>query len=216
MTRDDQQSPAGAFVADAPALEFINSRAMPTGEIVDWLRSGEDFLAWLEQTKLAPPEVIAKLRAEARPAEIDAVARKARSLRDWFRGFVIAHMGRPLTSKAAAELEPLNRILADDWQFHEIVPERGSARMRGDESQPLSWRIKRRWRDPQVLAAPDRGNDGRIRLHGGFFRVKPCEGSHCTILFLDHTRSGARRWCSMAVCGNRAKQAMHRARAKHG
>ncbi len=70
--------PPALFVADAPALDFINSRAMPTGEIVDWLRGGEDFLAWLDQAKLAPPEVIAKLRAEARPAEIDAVARKAR------------------------------------------------------------------------------------------------------------------------------------------
>ncbi|MGP8233107.1 MAG: CGNR zinc finger domain-containing protein [Methylovirgula sp.] len=208
--------PPALFVADAPALDFINSRAMPTGEIVDWLRSGEDFLAWLEQAKLAPPEVIAKLRAEARPAEIDAVARKARSLRDWFRGFVIAHMGRPLTSKAAAELEPLNRILADDWQFHEIVPERGSARMRGDESQPLSWRIKRRWRDPESLLLPIAETMGEFVCTADFSRVKPCEGSHCTILFLDHTRSGARRWCSMAVCGNRAKQAMHRARAKHG
>jgi predicted RNA-binding Zn ribbon-like protein len=208
--------PPALFVADAPALDFINSRAMPTGEIVDWLQSGEDFLAWLDQAKFAPPEVIAKLRAEARPAEIDAVARKARALRDWFRGFVIAHMGRPLTSKAAAELEPLNRILADDWQFHEIVPAHGSARRRGDESQPLSWQIKRRWRDPESLLLPIAETMGEFVCTADFSRVKPCEGSHCTILFLDHTRSGARRWCSMAVCGNRAKQALHRARAKHG
>ncbi len=208
--------PPALFVADAPALDFINSRAMPTGEIVDWLQSGEDFLAWLDQAKLAPPEVIAKLRAEARLAEIDAVARKARALRDWFRGFVIAHMGRPLTSKAAAELEPLNRILADDWQFHEIVPAHGSARRRGDESQPLSWQIKRRWRDPESLLLPIAETMGEFVCTADFSRIKPCEGSHCTILFLDHTRSGARRWCSMAVCGNRAKQALHRARAKRG
>ena len=44
--------PPALFVADAPALDFINSRAMPTGEIVDWLRSGEDILAWLEQAEL--------------------------------------------------------------------------------------------------------------------------------------------------------------------
>ena len=161
--------------------------------------------------------MIAKLRAEARPAEIDAVARKARSLRDWFRGFVIAHMGRPLTSKAAAELEPLNRILADDWQFHEIVPERGSARMRAaTRASRYPGGSSDAGATPESLLLPIAETIGEFVCTADFSRVKPCEGSHCTILFLDHTRSGARRWCSMAVCGNRAKQAMHRARAKHG
>ena len=44
--------------------------------------------------------------------------------------------------------------------------------------------------------------------------VKACEGAACTLLFVDHTRSRARRWCSMAICGNRAKQAAHRRRLK--
>jgi predicted RNA-binding Zn ribbon-like protein len=35
-----------------------------------------------------------------------------------------------------------------------------------------------------------------------------------TLLFADHTRGHARRWCSMALCGNRAKQAAHRQRQK--
>jgi predicted RNA-binding Zn ribbon-like protein len=44
--------------------------------------------------------------------------------------------------------------------------------------------------------------------------VKGCEGPVCTLLFLDRTRARARRWCSMAVCGNRAKQAAHRTRTR--
>jgi predicted RNA-binding Zn ribbon-like protein len=36
----------------------------------------------------------------------------------------------------------------------------------------------------------------------------------CTLIFADHTRRRARRWCSMAICGNRAKQAAHRNRLK--
>jgi predicted RNA-binding Zn ribbon-like protein len=47
-----------------------------------------------------------------------------------------------------------------------------------------------------------------------FANVKPCEGHRCNLLFADHTRRRARRWCSMAVCGNRAKQAAHRNRLK--
>ena len=47
-----------------------------------------------------------------------------------------------------------------------------------------------------------------------FTQVKACEGPACTLLFADHTRGHARRWCSMAICGNRAKQAAHRSRLK--
>ena len=36
-------------------------------------------------------------------------------------------------------------------------------------------------------------------------RIKLCPGHDCGWLFLDETRGGRRRWCSMATCGNRAK-----------
>jgi hypothetical protein len=45
-----------------------------------------------------------------------------------------------------------------------------------------------------------------------FRLIRACDGPACTLLFLDRTKSHARRWCSMAVCGNRAKAAAHRAR----
>jgi predicted RNA-binding Zn ribbon-like protein len=40
-----------------------------------------------------------------------------------------------------------------------------------------------------------------------FTYVRACEGAVCTLYFVDRTRARARRWCSMSVCGNRAKQA---------
>jgi predicted RNA-binding Zn ribbon-like protein len=49
-----------------------------------------------------------------------------------------------------------------------------------------------------------------------FAQIKACEGRRCTLLFADHTRGRARRWCSMAICGNRAKVAAHRKRPKRG
>jgi len=33
-------------------------------------------------------------------------------------------------------------------------------------------------------------------------------------VFYDISRTGRRRWCDMATCGNRAKAARHRARAR--
>ncbi len=40
-------------------------------------------------------------------------------------------------------------------------------------------------------------------------RVRQCPGSNCGWLFLDTSRKGNRRWCSMEGCGNRAKARRH-------
>ena len=43
-------------------------------------------------------------------------------------------------------------------------------------------------------------------------QVAACPGTGCGWLFLD--RQGRRRWCTMAICGNRAKARRHAARAR--
>jgi predicted RNA-binding Zn ribbon-like protein len=45
-------------------------------------------------------------------------------------------------------------------------------------------------------------------------RIRQCEGETCALLFLDTSRSGDRRWCSMAGCGNKAKVADFRRRQR--
>ena len=55
-----------------------------------------------------------------------------------------------------------------------------------------------------------------IELIGGEdrARIRQCEGEDCALLFLALSRSGARRWCSMSVCGNRAKAREFRKRGR--
>ena len=55
-----------------------------------------------------------------------------------------------------------------------------------------------------------------IELLGGpeAGRIRQCAGPTCAILFLDTSRKGDRRWCSMSACGNRAKVAAFRGREK--
>ncbi|MDV9173795.1 CGNR zinc finger domain-containing protein, partial [Streptomyces sp. W16] len=43
-------------------------------------------------------------------------------------------------------------------------------------------------------------------------RVRDCAGPTCGALFLDTSRPGNRRWCSMGTCGNRAKKETLRGR----
>ena len=45
-------------------------------------------------------------------------------------------------------------------------------------------------------------------------RVRKCADAHCSILFLDTSRPGKRRWCSMNGCGNKVKKARYRKRQK--
>lgn len=45
-------------------------------------------------------------------------------------------------------------------------------------------------------------------------RVRKCADTHCSILFLDMSRPGKRRWCSMNGCGNKVKKAAYRRRQR--
>jgi predicted RNA-binding Zn ribbon-like protein len=54
-----------------------------------------------------------------------------------------------------------------------------------------------------------------VDLFGGPLarRIRVCAAENCGLLLLDTSRPGKRRWCSMDLCGNRAKVKAHRSRA---
>ena len=199
--------PPAMFIADSLGLDFLNSVATPVDTPVDWLDDGNGLIDWLAQAKLVPADELDALRARATPGELDKVSDQARALREWFRGFVRKHAGRPLTAAALKELGPLNSLLERDETFSRIEPGH-------DENGALSLRVKRRWRSPEALLLPVGEAMAKFVCEEDFADVKACEGHHCTMLFADHTRRRARRWCVMAACGNRAKQAAHRSRLK--
>lgn len=203
----DNHSPA-IFVGDTMGLDFLNSVATPIDEPIDWIDGGEGLLRWLEQAALVPPETLKAMREQALPGELDKVADQARSLREWFRNFVRERKGRPLTPEALGELEPLNRLLERDEGFNRVLAR--------EDGGGLDFQSRRKWRSPEALLLPIGEALGRFVCSEDFSDVKACEGHACTLLFVDHTRGHRRRWCSMAMCGNRAKQAAHRHRLKQG
>jgi predicted RNA-binding Zn ribbon-like protein len=196
------------FVADAPALDFLNSVATPSDVAVEWLDDGEGLLSWLDQAHLVSAQLLKQVRSQSLPGELDKVADQARNLREWFRCFVQKHMGRPLSADAIKELDPLNRLLERDESFWQI------ALAKSREGHALELHSARRWRSPEALLLPIAEILAQFVCSENFTYVKACEGPACTLVFADHTRTRARRWCSMAVCGNRAKQAAHRHRRK--
>jgi predicted RNA-binding Zn ribbon-like protein len=72
---------------------------------------------------------------------------------------------------------------------------------------------------PRFAAAAEAGVDGAIgsllaitamaMADGSWARLKVCSGEHCGWAFYDHSRNRTGRWCSMSVCGSRAKAKRH-------
>jgi predicted RNA-binding Zn ribbon-like protein len=201
-----QKSPA-IFITDSVALNFLNSIATPADTTIDWIGDGDGLLAWLEQAQLVPIEALDVIRKHAEPEELDRVAEQARNLREWFRPFVHSK-GKPLKAAALADVEPLNRILATDEGFEQLVAHKLG------KATALRLQRARRWRSPESLLLPIGEALAKLLAEEDLSDVKTCEGAACTLMFVDRTRGRSRRWCSMGICGNRAKQIAHRHRLK--
>jgi predicted RNA-binding Zn ribbon-like protein len=175
---------------------------------VDWLDDREGLLGWLRQSQLVPASALEEVGDLARPRELDKVAGEARKLREWFRGFVEKEGGRPLTRDASRKLGRLNRLLERDESLSQIMPTTGK------DENAFELRMMRRLTSPEALLLPVAQALARFVCSEDLTYVKACEGPACTLLFVDRPRGRARRWCNMAIWGNRAKQAAHRHRNK--
>jgi predicted RNA-binding Zn ribbon-like protein len=106
-----------------------------------------------------------------------------------------------LETPGPATLAALDRIL-----------ERGRLRIRATKlSAREQVEVEREWRVPWLAV---RNLLGVLDEHPT--RVRNCANPDCPFWFLDTTRSGTRRWCSMTVCGNRLKARRHYRRQHHG
>ncbi|HEY9368511.1 CGNR zinc finger domain-containing protein [Streptomyces sp.] len=70
------------------------------------------------------------------------------------------------------------------------------------------------FRDPAWGPAWTAARDYLDLLRTAPDRIRACAHEACILHFFDTSRNGTRRWCSMAVCGNRAKASRHYARTK--
>jgi len=67
----------------------------------------------------------------------------------------------------------------------------------------------------EVIEGDLRGSSGRVREAVGLLgpaatgRLRRCADPECRMLYLDTSRAGSRRWCSMQRCGNRSKVRAH-------
>ena len=210
-----EQQPA-PFSSATTSRSIFSTVSPPRGAKDRVARKRRRPRSWLEQARAAPADVAAHFRTDTNLRALSAVASQARELREWFRTFISDHAGRPLDPGSLDDLSPLNQLLGRDESYRQIaLASRPAAEaIDGDGHGALQWQHRRRWRTPEALLLPIAEAMGDLVCRKDFTLVRKCEGPTCTLWFHDVSKGHARRWCSMAVCGNRAKAAAHRARSR--
>ncbi|MFE1454719.1 CGNR zinc finger domain-containing protein [Streptomyces sp. NPDC058735] len=175
------------FDAGALCLELLTTGG--PGAYARWevLHEPADLVAWAGRSRL-PDGLGLTVSAE----ELERV----RALRDALFPLAVerAH-GRPLPT---AHLDVVNAAAAGPPLVARIAPDGGRVWAPGATGA-------------QLLATVARD---AVDLFTGPYahRVRECGAHNCYLLFVDTSRPGRRRWCSMEHCGNRDKVRAHRAR----
>src|SRR5262245_28124516 len=173
-------------------LEFANTRywrGQPTP--TETLNSAEDLTTW----------AAANVAREARSLSRREFERGLEMRETIYRVFDATARGK---APAASDLQALNEQLA-------VAP--GRSTLRRDRTG-FAWTIDLRASSAQGQLAPVLWSAGDLLTGGRLDRVKRCANPECGWLFLDDSRAGKRRWCSMASCGNRAKARRHYHKSK--
>jgi predicted RNA-binding Zn ribbon-like protein len=175
-------------VAGVPALDFCNTRAgWGSATPKEYLVEPRALAVWVREAGLLP--------AGAGGAHGGALLGRALALREAF--YPVA----------------LGRGTSGDWELVSAEAARARSRQRlvptGPERSASG--ASARWvvdpADPELLVTAIVADLLESPLAGA---VAACPGQGCGWLFADPR--GRRRWCSMAVCGNRAKARRHAAR----
>jgi predicted RNA-binding Zn ribbon-like protein len=169
------------------ALDFINTDLFSQADrSTDVLRSAEEFLAWCAHAGVAstsaPPAGLSRAREQA-------FLREAVDVRSAIRIIAEAIAGR-------REIDPdaLNTLRsAYAHAVDRAVPTLDGGR--------LSWT----WEPSSPRGALSELVSAAVDLlrHDAFDRLKACP--NCGFVFLDTTKNGSRRWCSMEDCGAQEK-----------
>jgi predicted RNA-binding Zn ribbon-like protein len=179
------------LLAGRLCLDFVN--AAPTPLSLSW----EDLIRFLEASRVVSVERGAQLLVlpQSDPQAAEGLLLKARQLCSSLRKvFVVIHRKQKI---APEWVESVNDILRITEGHDELLCDNGTWRIEFIAREGgLDWLLAAVARSAAELVAE--GPGARLRL---------CANPRCSLFFYDNSRTHRRRWCSMAVCGNRNKVA---------
>jgi predicted RNA-binding Zn ribbon-like protein len=199
----DQPSRAGSLslIGEAIALDFANTSSGRGGpERLDHLREPEHVVAWAGHVGIIAADTAARIRKRLKGRTFAALLADALALREAiYRVAVAIAAGKapPREDLAAIKSACARAIGAAD-----LAPRSDGFRWTWPVDPPV----------PETILGPIALSAAGLLREGDLSRIKQCAGEHCGWLFFDLTKNKSRRWCDMAVCGNRMKGRRHRSR----
>lgn len=170
---------------------FINSHYdLECAHGSDLFATPEALAAWLERRGLG--------RALLSANDVGRAVAVREGLRSLARGNASA---APPDLSALSELNRAASGAALEVRFSED----GAPRFVASDGEPLDRALA------VVLGAA-----ARAMIASSWAQLKVCPGEDCGWAFYDHSRNQSGRWCSMAVCGGRAKARAHYRRRRQG
>jgi predicted RNA-binding Zn ribbon-like protein len=182
------------------AFDFLNTLELEEGALVERLTSLDAAGAWLaEHGVINDPRQVTVLgrRQSGREGALQRLIATRTALRD------VAHAVAHETKPEPAAIDEVNRALASRERL-ELVAAADGVRLGHSHLGDAIDDVLARVAEP-IVREIGNGHDDRFRI---------CANDTCRWIFYDESRSGQRRWCDMATCGNRAKAQRHRARRK--
>jgi predicted RNA-binding Zn ribbon-like protein len=178
-------------IAGRLALDFANAGS-PRRPL-----SWEELILFLEATQVISAERSAMLLElpETDAVGAQALLKQAGRLRGSLRQIFGALVQR--LAPGVDSVEAINEVLRITEGHDELRNDAGTWRIEFVARESgLEW----------LLAAIAR-SAAEILAEGAKARVRLCANAECGLFFYDDSRTKRRRWCSMAVCGNRHKAA---------
>ncbi|MEV8037906.1 CGNR zinc finger domain-containing protein [Streptomyces sp. NPDC086182] len=151
---------------------------------------------------LDTPEGLARFGLAAGEAE------GARELRESLRAVCLAHAGHPAHRRVA----PLDELLAGAPLRVTVDEDGGAARLVPATEGTRRVRSAASSASPAPLAFRIAAAVAESLVEGTWPRLKACEAPTCHWAYYDRSPAGRGRWCSMSVCGARAKMRRYRAK----
>lgn len=205
---NDSERSVGArfdFVGGHVCLDFANTVRIERGGMRDLLQEYGDLVDWLVAAGLVPTERASDFRKWEGTREGEAVLNKARDIRS-----AVRRLAGSLAEGKPLSVEALSLI---DREFDEVpvrihlAPGQESQRRADVEFEPVAG-------GPYATIGMLVGSILDYLRGPSLLLTKHCANPECAHFFLDTTKNGKRRWCSMRICGNRAKQAAYQERVR--
>lgn len=202
MSDTHTTSAAAGFLIPAPpealSIDFANTRYWRGSETpTESFETVDDLLAWCRERAGIPAALADACRRAGCGDDAPSWLDGALALREALYGLYHAQ---------AEQREPHARDLATlRGYLVQAAPRVALVRTSGG----YAWRVGQEAATPGGLLSPVLWS--AIDLLGGarLAKVKRCANDVCQWLFVDDSKNGSRRWCSMSSCGNRAKAYRH-------